>query len=263
MIMLNKLYKKLKFNTNIKSYMNDEISSSKVVTQKILEKKIYSIKTVFDLKDISKIGFPIVAKPDLGHSGVGITVFKNKNEIIKYYNNKKNTEHNLYSEFIDYKREFRIFCIKDKIVGVVERLEKDENKVNISNKKTNEPLNFLYIEQNIEKISILEDIKSIVNDIYNIFLLDIYSIDIFLTNKNKLKVIEINSGTGLNAFRIYQLYKGLMFDAFKKEIDELDKQFIDKSLYPYKQYLIENYESEISKSMCPIDFTINNDYKIY
>lgn len=263
MIMLNKFYKKLKFNHNIHSYMNDEITSSKVVTQKILYKKPYAIKTVFDKKDIESLGYPVVAKPDLGHSGVGITVFKNKSEVNAYYNNKKSTPHDLYSQFVDYEREFRVFCVKDKIVSIVERLEKDGHEVNISNKKTGEPLNFLYIEQNIEKVSILEDVKELVNDIYGIFLLDVYSVDIFLTKRNKIKLIEINSGTGLNAFRIYQLYKGLMFDAFKKEVDELDKQLINKILYPYKEYLIENYESEISKSMCPIDFDINNDYKIY
>lgn len=262
-ILLNKLYKKLKFNNNIHSYMNDDITASKVVSQKVINDKKYSIKTVFDKNDIKLLDYPIVAKPELGHSGLGITVFKNKNEIIKYYNNKQNTLHDLYSEFVDYQREFRVFCVKNKIVGIIERVEKDTNKVNISNKKTHEPLNFLYVEQNIEKIPIFEDVRKMVDDIFNIFTIDVYSIDIFLTKNNKLKLIEINSGTGLNAFRIYQLYKGLMFDSFNKDIDELDKQYIDKTLYPYKQYLIEHYENEISNSLCPIDFTINNDYKIY
>lgn len=246
----NKIYKFLKSQKK-NSFINDEITTSKSSTSQIFKDEAYSIKTVTKIKNVDELTFPIIAKPDQNHSGFGIEVFKNIDEL---KNSKRKFD--LFSEFLNKKSEFRAFIIKDLLVGVTERIEKSEES-KVQNKNPDDALDFLYIEQDINNFYMIDELMKILKSIRDRIELDVYSVDFLITDKDEIKIIEINAGTGFNCYRIAQLFYGLK-KICQVPILEIDKKRIDEYLLEHKKYLLKNYKELIEKSVSPIDF---NDKK--
>jgi predicted ATP-grasp superfamily ATP-dependent carboligase len=74
-------------------------SGSKAEFHKIVDGDESIPKTCHSEEEALKIGFPLIAKPAEGHSGLGIQVFKNKEE----WDKADHSKFDIYSEFIDKK----------------------------------------------------------------------------------------------------------------------------------------------------------------
>ena len=73
----NQVYNKLEARKSV---------SSKAAFYKLHADSDYIMPTVLDKNGIKNLKFPIVAKPDNEHSGLGIQVFKSKEELTKALN---------------------------------------------------------------------------------------------------------------------------------------------------------------------------------
>lgn len=242
-------------NNNHKIIRNlSEVNSKKLVHKK-LNSYNWMIKGVFCEEDINKIGYPLVAKIDGGHSGIGIKKIKSESDLKKDIN-----KYDLFTEYIDYKTEFRSIYYKGNLLYIAERIPKKETNIDINNKDSNSLMDFVYIAQDIKKIPFLKELDDIVTICRNTFrVLEIFSIDFFLTKDNKLKVIEINSMTGLDPYRLLILYEFLYKDIFKMDVTINKKRHIDelKDIFLYKQY--KEYKKEIDNSMFPIKYNISKN----
>ena len=88
------------------------LSGDKIEFAKVFKKFNWLPKTVFSKKEAIEgaVGFPVVAKIKDGHSGIGIQKFDTAKEL----QDSKET-FDLYCQFIDFDREYRVAFCKEKI----------------------------------------------------------------------------------------------------------------------------------------------------
>ena len=91
--------------------------SSKAEFYKLHADSGYITPTVLDPKDIKELKFPIVAKPDNEHSGLGIQVFKSKEEL----DDADLSKFSSFSEKIDIKEEHRFFVWRGEMIQWTQR----------------------------------------------------------------------------------------------------------------------------------------------
>lgn len=252
---VHKIYDKLYSLKNIDVYMNTNITSSKIETQKMFDGEYYFPKAVYKKEDIkSKIGFPVVAKPESGHSGEGIQKFNSEKEMNDFYKENPDIIHNIYCEFIDYEREYRALFCHDEIFYLGERIPKIEKNIDINNKKADEQMAFVYAAQNISKWPYLKELININKSVYKKIKLGVYSIDFFLTKDKKIKLIELNSQTGVDPYRLLNLYEHLYIKHFNSKLPSnkliLKKELIN--LFLENEY--KHFSKEINSSLNPIDY---------
>ena len=161
------------------------ISYSKVDFHKAFNHLDYIPNTVFNKNDTHKLKYPIIAKPAEEHSGEGIESFDTVTDISGNFD--------LYSEKKTIKREYRAIFFKDNIFLIYERIKQNDD--------------FIYIEQDLNKIN-TEILYNIDKDFKNLgFTQDFYAIDYIIDDKNKLWVLELNTGIGLGPNTLASLYK--------------------------------------------------------
>ena len=80
-------------------------SGSKTEFHKLVGDHANVPQTVFTKNDALKLKLPVIAKPASKHSGLGIKVFNNKEEL----NSAKESDFDTYSEFVDKAAEHRSF----------------------------------------------------------------------------------------------------------------------------------------------------------
>ena len=83
-------------------------SGSKSEFHKIVDGDENIPQTCHTKEEALEIGFPLIAKPADGHSGLGIQVFKDK----KSFDSADHSKLDVYSEYIDKKSEHRLFNFK-------------------------------------------------------------------------------------------------------------------------------------------------------
>ena len=188
----------------------------------------YIIPTVLDAKDIKELKFPIVAKPDNNHSGLGIQVFDKPEDL----ENADLSKFSSFSEKINIKEEHRFFIWRSEVIQWTERKPMDEETKDISKKEKDKETNFSYILRNetpdpdfLKCIAYFGDYHSD---------LDFYAVDIAKDENDKLYVFEINSEPGtlfgvltLVYARIYTDYYG---HQMSKETLKLLKDFREKDI---------------------------------
>jgi len=231
---IKKLNRQFKPRTEPIFLYNSNNTTSKIESYKGLDyMHEYFPKTVFDEKDLGEITFPMIAKPDMGHSGQGIKKFETLEEYETFMSKKSNKKYkfDLYSDCVDFKREFRAVFFRDKIVTISERILGKDGK-SIFNKKIDEPTGFKYIEQDIERFPYLDSVMHMGKEANKFLDLNTFSMDFFLTTDNTLKIIEFNSGTGLGAYKFMKLYKTIL-DYFGFEIDFFVQRDIDSLCKTY------------------------------
>ena len=207
--------------------------SSKAEFYKLHVESGYITPTVLDPKDIKDLEFPIVAKPDNEHSGLGIQVFKSKEEL----DDADLSKFSSFSEKIDIKEEHRFFVWRGEMIQWTQRKPMDDETADIAKKNPDQETNFSYILRN-EQPS--EDVKKVIayfaeahND------LDFYAVDLAETKDGKIYVFEMNSEPGalfgVMALVYQRIYQEWYEKSMSKDTIELLKDFREKDIEANKK----------------------------
>ena len=244
---LNYVFKKLSRKKGIKFQMNDTFTSSKTDYYNMFKDYEFMPKTCFSKEEaLETLTFPIVAKPDDGSRGLGIKKFKTKEEF-----KSSRMRFDLYSEYVEHICEFRVFVLHGKVIYIVERIPEYENKNNIDSKSKDDVIKFVYIAQEIVGFPYLRKIQNVVKTIdekLGSHVNAVYSIDIFITPDEKVKVIESNSKSGLGPDEFMEICKNLYDTPY--HINILMEKI--KNLYISNEY--KEYKEQIKKSVHPISY---------
>jgi hypothetical protein len=206
-------------------------------------------KTVLDKKDISKLEFPIIAKPSEGHSGVGIMKFDNMEDCQKEID-KKDCNLDTFSEMIkDIDTEYRFVFVKDTLFLVHERIAIEADNKTITTKDPKESLSFLYVEQDLEKGDY--DVTDIIKDFRKDFKQDFYALDIMLDTHGKYWVIESNGGIGMGGNTMARAYEAIYKDYYGKEISSDKKELVETICKEYYNEIKKDYPKEVKQSKNP------------
>lgn len=228
-------------------------------------------KTVFKVEDTKELKFPIIAKIDDGHSGLGIKKFDTYEELEKFKqpfelpnthiqgdeSRKEYRNFDLYMECIDFTNEFRSYVVNGVPVYTKDRVGVDGKKSTVNGKDIDDTVDFLYIPQDMNKIpeKIIKQLNEICKEISTTMGNNFFALDWCIDNNNKVWVFEENTGPGMIGDEIYEIYKSVYKDFYKrnvsKEVDDyIKRNYIDRI---YKIYFKDN-EELIKKSKWPLDY---------
>jgi hypothetical protein len=207
--------------------------SSKAEFYKLHAESGYIVPSVLDPKKIKDLNFPIVAKPDNAHSGLGIKVFKNEEDL----KDADLTEFSSFSEKITIKEEHRFFMWRGQMIQWTQRKPMDDATADIAKKDPNKETNFSYILRN-EKIS--DDILKVLTYFSEAHSdLDFYAIDLAETEDGKIYVFEMNSEPGALFGVMTLVYQKIYEDWYKKPLSKdtisLLKEFRQKDIEENKK----------------------------
>ena len=231
---------------NVPSQTKD--SGNKTRFYKMFDGVDFIPKAVYKKEDTKDLEFPIIAKPDGEHSGLGIEIFDTYEDLMKSDGKFDN-----YSEAKDLDREYRVILLKDKNVLIHERVSAGENE--IKDKDSDEQTSFTYVDQDMKKLDFLEELDRIAKEIRSKIKLGLWSIDIMIDKSGKMWVAEINAGTGMAADKMARVYVNCYEDFYGEELpkefkDHLNREYI---IPIYKINLKENGD-QIKKSSGAIDY---------
>ena len=207
--------------------------SSKAEFYKLHAESGYIVPSVLDPKKIKDLNFPIVAKPDNAHSGLGIKVFKNEEDL----KDADLTEFSSFSEKITIKEEHRFFMWRGQMIQWTQRKPMDDATADIAKKDPNKETNFSYILRN-EKIS--DNISKVLTYFSEAHSdLDFYAIDLAETEDGKIYVFEMNSEPGALFGVMTLVYQKIYEDWYKKPLSKdtisLLKEFRQKDIEENKK----------------------------
>ena len=221
------------------------LSGDKVTFAKNFGKFDWLPKTVLTKKEAEDgaVGFPVIAKVKDGHSGLGIEKFDTAEDL-----KKSKDKFDLFCQFIDFDREYRVMLCQDKIILINERVPTIENESSIRTKKANDRINFVYVYQDLNKVSesFKKGIEQICKDIKTILDLNLWAIDVVVDKKGKLWVMETSSATGLGSVKMCEVYRAIYEDFYKEQLPD---EFLESI---YKNYVIpghQNYYPKFKKEM--------------
>lgn len=179
-------------------------------------------KTVYTKSDALKLGFPIIAKPTSGHSGIGIQVIKDKEEFDKADHSK----FDLYSEFIDKKNEHRFFNFNGKPIVWLERKPMND-KAKSGDGENDEEMNFQYIKHDHNKTP--EKYKKVIEKFCKIMKdFPFICFDIMEDKSGKIYIIESNSQPGVPFDSTVQIYKSIFEDFYGRPVNKKTEEILDK-----------------------------------
>jgi hypothetical protein len=232
------------------------ISASKLQFAKAFEGYSWLPKTVYTKKDAidGAVGFPVIAKIQDGHSGLGIKKFDTAKDL---QNSKEKFD--IYCQFIDFSREYRILFVKDTIVMINERVPSLEDDKSIRTKDTDEKIRFVYVYQDLNKVSpaFIKSALKIAKQTREKTNLDVWSLDIVVDKNDKLWVMETSSMTGLGSVKMCELYKAIYEDFYKKSLPDtfLEKIYLEYVVPGHQNYWPKR-RAEILKSPWAMDYEI-------
>jgi|688.fasta_scaffold29444_2 glutathione synthase/RimK-type ligase-like ATP-grasp enzyme len=213
-------------------------------------------KTVFSKKEAidGAVGFPVIAKIKNGHSGKGIQKFDTAKEL-----EESKETFDLFCQFIDFDREYRVMFCRDKIIVINERVPTIEDNRSIRTKKADEKISFTYVYQDQNKVdkSFIEQVLSICKDVKTFLDLDLWALDVVVDQKGKLWVMETSSATGLGSVKMCEVYKAIYEDFYKEPLpDEFLQELYLNYVVPGHQNYYPKYKKEIQSSQWPMDYEI-------
>lgn len=207
-------------------------SGSKKEFHKFVGEDINLPQTVYTQAAAKKIGFPIIAKPTDGHSGIGIQVFKTE----KDFDKADHSKFDIYSQFIDKKSEHRFINFKGKPFFWMERKPMNDKAKNTGG-KSEEAMDFEYTKKDVAKIpsKYLDLIKK-----YTDILKDLPYIcfDVMEDKSGKLYIIESNSMPGVPFDSTVELYRVIFKDFYgrpvnnetNKKLEDYSKELVQRTL---------------------------------
>lgn len=189
-------------------------------------------KTVSDAKDLDKLEFPIIAKPDNRFSGMGIV----KIDSLEDAKDMDLSDFEVFSEKIDIDEEHRIMMWRGEPVMWVQRVHGNKETKEMTKKKEDK-LFFKYVLKDLSKMpKEWNEPFQEMNKAHEG--LDIYSIDLMVDTDGKPWVVEMSSEFaplyGVMAFiykKVYQDYYGKkLHSSDEAQIDMYQKKDIDTTI---------------------------------
>ena len=225
-----------------------KVSGNKSDFYKMFSDSNFICKTVYKREDAKDLQFPVIAKPDDGHSGVGIKIFDNYEDLEKSKGDFAN-----YSEAKDIDREFRVLLINETPILVHERISMGENE--IKNKDTDERTNFTYVDQDMRKLEFMDRSNEICKTIREKLKLGLWSLDIMIDKDGDCWVAEINSASGMAPDKMARVYVAVYEDFYGEKLPQEFKTHLNKEYIKpiYKINLKEN-AAQIKKSKCCVNY---------
>jgi hypothetical protein len=171
---------------------------------------------------IEKVGFPMIAKPTSGHSGIGIQIFKNEKE----FNQADHVKLDLYSQYIDKKSEHRLLNFKGKPIFWMQR-EPMNDKAKIGKGKGDEQMQFKYIKRDLSTLP--DKFNKVINKYCDLFKeLPYITFDIMEDKSGKIYVIESNAQPGVPYDSTVQIYRTLFKDFWGREVNQITSTYLDE-----------------------------------
>jgi hypothetical protein len=203
----------------------------------------FIVPTVLDPRDLKDLKFPIVAKPDNEHSGLGIQVFDNQEDI----DNADLSQFTSFSEKLDIKEEHRYFVWRGEVIQWTQRIPMDKETADIAKKDPGAETNFSYVLMDISKIkdSHLKAIRYF-SDAHRD--LDFYAVDLAENNDEGIFVFEMNSEPGALFGVMSIIYQKIFEDYYGKYLSqETIKQLEKFRQDDIKQNTKQNPNWKVSK----------------
>jgi len=225
-----------------------KVSGNKTDFYKMFQDSDFIPKAVYKKEDARDLEFPVIAKPDDGHSGMGIEIFDTYEDL-----EKSKGEFENYSEAKDLDTEFRVLIVKDKILLIHERVSASENE--IKDKESDEKTKFTYVDQDIDKLDFIDRINEICKEIRKKLKLGVWSIDLMIDKSGDCWVAEINSASGMAADKMARTYVAVYEDFYKEQLPQEFKTYLNEEyIRPvYKINLKEN-EDQIKRSKGRVNY---------
>lgn len=237
---------KAKFYNQLKDY---EISTDKVKFSKAFKDSKFLPKTVFSLDDIDELTFPIIAKPNSGHSAVGIELFETKEKALA-----SKMKFDLWSNAVDIKTEFRLFILGGEIIHLAERIKNIDNDQSVGVKKANDKIDLVYIDQNFDTLP--KEMKSkliaLHNDVKKKVKLDFYDIDLILDTDGEFWIPEINGAPGVGPSMFYSIYVAWIKMIYSRDIKDKTKKILGDIRDEHIAFMKKKYAKEYKASFNPI-----------
>lgn len=238
------------FVPDIKGMYNQPTDlTEKVKFAKLFGDKEYLPTSAYTLKEAEKLNFPVVAKPKKGLSGIGIQKFDTIEEL-----KKAKGEFDIFSEYIDHVREYRAFFCKDRMILLDERVISETDPVSIDTKSKDEKMNFVYVHQDETKVPWMSKLLEIANELNSALKLGLYSVDFFLTEDDEIKVIEVNSGSGMGSEKLCLAYTAIYEDFYGEPVPVKVKKFMKKICDEFTRITWDLNPKEIKKSPYAINY---------
>ena len=212
-------------------------SGSKKEFHKMVEGDENIPKTCYDSeKAVEEVGFPMIAKPAEGHSGLGISVLKTQEDFDAADHDKLD----VYSQYIDKKSEHRFFTFKGQPFFWQERTPQND-KAKTGDGDSSEKMSFAYTRRDVSEVpqkylDLIEKFGEIMKDLPYI------CFDIMEDQDGHLFIIETNSKPGVPFDSTVHIYRTLFKDFFGHEVEPNT----DKKLSELSDYL-NNKTLEIDK----------------
>jgi len=221
------------------------VSGDKKEFHELFKEHKFMPKTVFTEEDaLTKLNFPIIAKPLDGHSGIGIEKFDDPQKL-----KESKDKFDMYSEFIKHKQEFRVSMLKDSVIIIDERIPKIGEKSTVEKKDKDEELKFVYVKQDLQKVTWMNEALFISKIIHNKLPLDVWSLDVVVTEDNELFVLEANSASGLGAIKSASYYMHIYEDFYGKILPLwYVKKLQEKYIIPFMKEVWKQNPEEVKKS---------------
>jgi glutathione synthase/RimK-type ligase-like ATP-grasp enzyme len=232
------------------------ISGNKDEFAKLFKGFSWLPKTVFSREEAvdGAVGFPVVAKPKDGHSGLGIEKFDTPEELAK-----SKSKFDLYCQYIDIKQEYRVLFCRDKIVLINERVPTIEDDLSVRTKEAEEKISFTYVYQDLNRVDPLF-IREVMKIFYEIKLkisLDLWALDLVVDKSGKMWVMETSSSTGLGSTKMTEVYKAVYEDFYGTRLpDDFLEDIYLKYVIPGHQNYWPKYRKEIESSPWAMDYSI-------
>ncbi len=205
-------------------------------------------KTVYKRKDAKDLQFPVIAKPDDGHSGLGIEIFDKYEDL-----EKSKEEFANYSEVKDIDREFRVLLMNETPILVHERVSMGKNE--IKDKDLDEQTEFTYVDQDMRKLDFMDRSNEICKTIREKLKLGLWSLDLMIDKDGDCWIAEINSASGMAPDKMARAYVAVYEDFYGEELPQEFKTYLNEEYIKpiYKVNLKENAD-QIKKSKCCINY---------
>lgn len=218
------LYENFNINEHISAFNNKKMDLSDI--RKQIGEFEHIPKMVNNIQDIKKLKFPIIASN------------KNRDDSYKTIGKLRSAEsiYNMFREEIVPKTRFNILANKNKVISIVEKINK------------------MPLDVDINKFDMLDQINNITNKIYETYLLDFYNVEILESSKGTLYIKSIDRNIKTNPREALILYESAYLEYNKRPlpnwvINEITKEHI----VPY--YKKKKYDSMLIKSKHTIDYS--------
>lgn len=210
---------------------------SKSEFYKIFDGEDFITPTVYTVEDAKDLNYPIIAKPDRGHTGVGITKFDSFKELKSY---EYLDSFDLFQEAIKIHREIRIGVLKDEVIFYFIRKPMDNKSKFLAGKEKSEEgnqkkmadkeLDFKYIIMSSEQFygddMLARDVLDIVKKVKKKIDLEFIVFDIAIDKNDKKYILELNVHPGVPGATLWEIYKAVYEDFYGEKFPKEGMEYV-------------------------------------